>query len=73
MRYNLACAVSAYLGDVDAALDLLGPFFLKTTESFVNHAKVDPDLNPIRDDPRFRAMIASATARLAAAKAGAAA
>jgi len=26
---------------------------------------IDPDLDPIRDDPRFKAMIAKAEARLA--------
>ena len=33
----------------------------------LNHAKADPDLDPLRDDPRFKAMIAAAEARLAAA------
>jgi adenylate cyclase len=68
MRYNLACALSSNLGDADAALDLLGPFFAQTTASFVDHAKVDPDLDRLRGDRRFLAMIAAAEARLAAAK-----
>ena len=68
MRYNLACALSGALGDADAALDLLGPFFEKTTASFVDHARVDPDLNNLRGDPRFQAMFAAAEARLAAAR-----
>jgi hypothetical protein len=33
----------------------------------LNHAKVDPDLNPLRADPRFQSMMAQAEARLAAA------
>jgi hypothetical protein len=32
----------------------------------LTHAKVDPDLDPVRADPRFQAMIAEAEARLAA-------
>jgi hypothetical protein len=30
----------------------------------INHAKVDPDLDRIRDDPRFKEMLATAEQRL---------
>ncbi|MGH7023819.1 MAG: TIR domain-containing protein [Caulobacteraceae bacterium] len=69
MRYNLACGLSRYLGDIAGALDLIGPWCERTSAPWLEHAKVDPDLDPIRDDPRFRAMIAAAEARLAAAEA----
>ena len=52
--------------DVDAALELLGPVFEKMAAGFLNHAKADPDLDPLRDDPRFKAMVAAAETRLAA-------
>jgi adenylate cyclase len=66
MRYNLACALSVHLGDVEGALELLGPFFAQTSRTFLNHAKVDPDIDPVRGDPRFQAMLAAAEVRLAA-------
>jgi adenylate cyclase len=66
-RYNFACALVTGLKDFDAALELLGPFFETVATGFVNHAKADPDLDPLRDDPRFKAMVAVAETRLAAA------
>ena len=66
MRYNFACALIVYLKDMDAALDMLGPVFETVTDGFLNYAKVDPDLELLRDDPRFQAMVAAAEARLAA-------
>ena len=66
MRYNFACGLSADLQDLDGALDLLEVFFAKTTKALVEHAKIDPDLDRVREDPRFKAMIAVAEKRLAA-------
>jgi adenylate cyclase len=65
-RYNHACDFATYLKDGDAAIELLGPVFARISLSLLNHAKVDPDLAPLRDDPRFKAMVAAAEARLAA-------
>lgn len=72
MRYNFACAL-AILKDTEAALELLGPVFETAYIDRLNHAKVDPDLDVVRDDPRFKAMIAAAEARVAAAGDGGAA
>jgi adenylate cyclase len=66
MRYNCACALSVHLRDIDGALALLGPYFDRATRTNLNHVKADPDMDPLRDDPRFQAMIAAAAARLAA-------
>jgi adenylate cyclase len=65
MRYNFACVFVIHLPDHEAALDLLEPFFERTAQGFLNHAKVDPDFEAIRDHPRFRAMMQAAEARLA--------
>jgi adenylate cyclase len=66
MRYNNACGF-AQLGEFEVVLDLLGPVFERDAAETVNWAKVDPDLDAIRDDPRFKAMMVKADVRLAAA------
>jgi adenylate cyclase len=71
MRYNFACALLIHLKETDAALDLLGPVLEKVAIGFLNHAKTDPDFIPLRDNPRFKAMISAAEARLAAENDGA--
>jgi adenylate cyclase len=66
MRYNFACAISVYLKDKEAALDMLGPVFDTITDHFLPYVKVDPDLEMLREHPRYLAMLAKAEARLAA-------
>ena len=64
-RYNFACALAAQLKETDTALEMLGPLFEKMAIGLLNHAKADPDLDSLRENPRFKAMIAAAEARLA--------
>jgi len=65
MRYNFACGF-VELHDVETALNLLETVLAKDTLETVNWAKVDPDLDTLRDHPRFRTMIEVAERRLAA-------
>jgi adenylate cyclase len=65
MRYNFVCALANFLNDKDAALEMLRPIFEQIGAGLVNHAKVDPDFDCIREDPRFKAMVAAAEARVA--------
>ncbi len=65
MRYNFACAASIDLKETDLAIELLGPFLATASIDFLNHVKTDPDIEPLRNDPRFKAMIAAAEERLA--------
>jgi adenylate cyclase len=66
-RYNFACSLSIDQNQTDAALEILRPVFATMAAALLIHVKVDPDLDPIREDPRFKAMLADAEARLATA------
>ena len=65
MRYNFACALTLQLHDFEAALDLLATVLPTISRSFLIHVRADPDLDTLRSDPRFQAMIAVAEIRLA--------
>jgi adenylate cyclase len=65
MRYNIACALSAYLKDADSAVEILQELLAVADRMWLDYMKVDPELDPIRDNPSFAAMIAAAEARLA--------
>ena len=65
MRYNLACALASDIKDYDRALEVLTPYFERTvSRTQLRHAEVDPDLDPIRSNPRFRDMMSAAKNRL---------
>lgn len=68
MLYNFACGLSAFVGDHDAAFELLEPVFKECSVGLLRHVAHDPDLDPIRDDPRFTAMIKAAAERLGLAE-----
>jgi adenylate cyclase len=64
MRYNFACVLSGHLGDKEAALKMLQYTVPRVGEYQVRIIETDPDLDAIRDDPRFQSMIAEAKKRL---------
>ena len=66
MRYNLACDLVINLRDFEMALDMLGPYCGRTGREQLEWLKTDPDLDALRPDPRFQAMIEAADRRLAA-------
>jgi adenylate cyclase len=67
MRFNFACALASNLQDKDAAIEMLEPVLATVTPGFLRHIKVDADLDSLRDDPRYQAMVAAAEARHVAA------
>jgi adenylate cyclase len=68
MRYNFACGLCVYQHDKNAALDMLEPVFARITADLLRYMQADPDFESLHDDPRYKAMVAAAEARLAAAE-----
>jgi adenylate cyclase len=64
MRYNFACALAAFIGDRDGALRHLERSLATAGAFHLNLVEADPDLDPLRDDPRFKSMLAKAKKRL---------
>ena len=65
MRYNLACTIVRQMGDIEETLTTLEPFFERVNSTTImRHMEVDPDLDPVRKEPRFQTMFASAKKRL---------
>ena len=65
MRYNAACSLIAQLGDIDRGMELLEVFFTHARSGDLHHARLDPDLEGVRDDPRLIRMMDAAERRLA--------
>ena len=65
MRWNLSCALSRFLGDKNAAIDLLATFLDKAPPPLVEYVRLDPDLDPLRDEPRFEKLVMEAEQRVA--------
>jgi adenylate cyclase len=61
MYYNFGCAL-AVLGDTEGALKMLQPA-LERRKGGLGMIEVDPDLESVRDDPRFQEMMAKARLR----------
>lgn len=64
MRYNLAWGLNKVFGDREAAIEMLGPVFARAGANIIRLAANDPNLDNLRDDPRFETMIRSAKERI---------
>jgi adenylate cyclase len=67
MRYNFGCVACRSFQDFATALEFLEPAFKSRPAWFSKIAKGDPDLDLLRDDPGFQAIMAAAEASAAAA------
>lgn len=67
LSYNVGCGMVS-LGEMDAAIELLEPVFRVAEEPNMIWLRSDTSLDPIRQDPRFKALVDQAEARLAASR-----
>lgn len=64
LRYNLACSL-VRLQQHDEAFSLLTTVLATAKPQSLRWFETDNSLDPIRDDPRYLALVAEATKRLA--------
>jgi adenylate cyclase len=63
MRYNFACILATRLNDIEGAIKMLSSTLPIAGETQVRVAQNDPDLDVLRGDPRFQALLAAALQR----------
>jgi hypothetical protein len=64
MRYNLAFGLAEVFEDKDAAIAMISPVLAKGGPSTIRLAAVDPNLDSLRTDSRFKSMMDGAFDRL---------
>ncbi|MCL6682905.1 TIR domain-containing protein [Sphingomonas alba] len=63
MPYNFACMLANWVGDIEGALDMIEPVMPRQSRSLLITQLNDPDMDPLREHPRFKRMIAEAMKR----------
>ena len=63
LRYNMACAMVS-LGDMDTAIELLESVVARAGLQALRWFETDNSLDPIREDPRYKALIAAVRKRV---------
>jgi adenylate cyclase len=63
MPYNFACMLATWARDIEGALDLLESMIARQSRSLMLTMIADPDMDPLRDHPRFKRMVAEALKR----------
>jgi len=67
LHYNLACAMSS-LGEFDLTLETLASVASRLSPGMMSWMEADTDFDPIREEPRFKAMMDQVKARFAKSK-----
>jgi adenylate cyclase len=63
MPYNFGCMLANWVGDIEGALDMIEPMMQRQSRSLMLTMLADPDMDPLRDHPRFKRMVADAMKR----------
>jgi adenylate cyclase len=63
MPYNYACVLASWIGDIEGALDMVESMIARQSRSLMLTMMADPDMDPLRDHPRFKRMVAEAMKR----------
>jgi adenylate cyclase len=63
MPYNFACMLANWVGDLEGALDMIEPLMPRTSRSLIMTLLADPDMDVLREHPRFRRMVGEAMER----------
>jgi len=65
MLYNLACTLTYETDQLDDAIDVFEQFFERNNSTTIlRHMEADPDIDPLRSNPRFQQMLAASRERL---------
>jgi adenylate cyclase len=64
MRYNLAWGLNRVMGDPEAAIEMLRPVMTNAGANIIRLAANDPNLDNLRQDPRFRRLLEEAERRV---------
>jgi adenylate cyclase len=63
MRYNSAMTMEVFFGDREGAIEALEIALSRGGRNLVTLAANDPNIDGLRDDPRFKEMIGEACSR----------
>jgi adenylate cyclase len=64
MRYNFGWGLNKIFGDPEGAIEMLAPVMTNAGANIIRLAANDPNLDNLRDDPRFDSMIRAAQERV---------